>query len=109
MIFYGWGKKSVPLVEAGTICCSKCGEDRPFRLLLRYNYMHLYWIFGLVLRRRYMVACSKCSQGFWIDKEDALQAAAQRRGNPIPFMQRWGLAVFLAGFAAVVAVGAHLH
>jgi hypothetical protein len=68
MIVYGWGRKSVPLVGIGNTSCSKCGEVRPFRLLLSYNYMHLYWIFGAVLRRRYLVACSVCSQGFWVDK-----------------------------------------
>ena len=62
------GRKSVPLVGIGNTSCSKCGEVRPFRLLLSYNYMHLYWIFGAVLRRRYLVACSVCSQGFWVDK-----------------------------------------
>ena len=104
MIFYGWGRKSIPVANVGTTCCSKCGEARPFRLFLSYSYMHLYWIFGLVLRRKYLVACSVCSQGFVVDKKDAKQAFT---GNPIPFMQRWGLAVFVAGFVAVLAISAH--
>jgi hypothetical protein len=109
MIFYGWGKKSVPLVSVGNTSCSKCCEVRPFRLFLSYNYMHLYWIFGAVLRRRYLVACSVCNQGFLVDKKDALQAVPNVSPNPIPFMQRWGLVVFVAGIALVVAIGAHAH
>jgi hypothetical protein len=109
MIFYGWGRKSVPLVGVGNTKCSKCCEVRPFRLFLSYNYMHLYWIFGAVLRRRYLVACSVCNQGFLVDKKDAMQAVPNVSPNPIPFMQRWGLAVFAAGIAAIVAIGAHVR
>jgi hypothetical protein len=109
MIFYGWGRKSVPLVGVGNTSCSKCCEVRPFRLFLSYNYMHLYWIFGAVLRRRYLVACSVCSQGFLVDKKDALQAVPNATPNPIPFMQRWGLAVFAAGIAVAIAISSHAH
>ena len=107
MLPCGWGRKSVPLVGVGNTSCSKYGEVRPFRLFLSYNYMHLYWIFGAVLRRRYLVACSVCNQGFLVDKKDALLADPNVTPNPIPFMQRWGLAVFAAGIAMVVAIGAH--
>ncbi len=101
MIFYGWGRKVLPLAEIGHAPCQKCGETRPFRLLLNYTYMHLYWIFGLVLRRRYLVACSVCSQGFWIKKEEAKRTAPK---DPIPFMQTWGLAILLLGIITVVWV-----
>jgi hypothetical protein len=76
-------------------------------MLLSYTYMHLYWIFGLVLRRKFIVACSVCKQGFYIDKKDARQAIGDFTSNPIPFMQRWGLAVFVAGFALVLAFSVH--
>jgi hypothetical protein len=102
MIFYGWGRKSVPLAEIGTAQCSHCNQTRAFRVLLNYSYMHLYWIFGLVLRRKYIVACSTCSHGFLIDKKQLNEAIPKHAANPVPFMQRWGLAVFAAAIALVI-------
>jgi len=102
MIFYGWGRKSVPLAEIGAAQCSHCNQTRAFRLMLNYTYMHLYWIFGAVLRRRYIVACSACSHGFFIDKKRAREAVPAPASNPVPFMQRWGLAVLAAGIAVAV-------
>jgi hypothetical protein len=102
MIFYGWGRKSVPLTNAGTALCSHCGDARPFQIFLNYTYMHLYWIFGAVLRRKYIVACSTCSHGFILDKKQARNAVPANTANPVPFMQRWGLAVFAAGIALII-------
>jgi hypothetical protein len=102
MIFYGWGRKSVPLAEIGVAQCSHCNETRAFRVLLNYTYMHLYWIFGLVLRRRYIVACSTCNHGFFIDKRKLNEAVPMPASNPVPFMDRWGLAMLaIAGMLAV--------
>ena len=102
MIFYGWGRKSVPLAGAGTAVCSHCGETRAFQIFLNYTYMHLYWIFGAVLRRKYIVACTTCSHGFFLDRQQAREALPAQTANPVPFMQRWGLAVFAAGIALIV-------
>jgi hypothetical protein len=107
MIFYGWGRKSVPLVELGTATCSKCNDTRPFRVFLSYSYMHLYWIFGAVLGRKYMAACTVCGQGFLLNKKQAKQTVGTNapivQGNPIPFMQRWGLATLVAALALFIS------
>jgi predicted nucleic-acid-binding Zn-ribbon protein len=102
MIFYGWGRKSVTLANIGNATCSHCGDVRPFQVLINYTYMHLYWIFGAVLRRKYMVVCSNCSHGFFIDKKQVNESIPKTVPNPIPFMQQWGLAVFAAGIALAI-------
>jgi zinc-ribbon family len=102
MIFYGWGRKSVPMANIGNATCSHCGQVRAFQVLVNYTYMHLYWIFGAVLRRKYMVACSTCSYGFSIDKKQVTETVPSTVPNPIPFMQQWGLAVLAAGIAVAI-------
>jgi hypothetical protein len=105
MIFYGWGRKSLPMANIGDATCSHCGDVRAFRVLVNYSYMHLYWIFGAVLRRKYIVACSTCSHGFFIDKKQVNDTLPKTVSNPIPFMQQWGLAVLAA--CIVIAICIH--
>ncbi|MGA3048516.1 MAG: hypothetical protein ABSD67_17925 [Terracidiphilus sp.] len=107
MIFYGWKTKSIPLGELGTQSCARCGIARPFRAFLKYSNFHLYWIFGVVTSRKYLAACSVCSQGVIVDKNQ-LQLAPTANEDPIPFMEKWGLGVFVAIIALVVsAVAMH--
>jgi hypothetical protein len=101
MIFVGWGNKAIPLVEMGTYSCPRCGLARPFRAVLTYSYFRLYWIFGMVTGRRYLCACTICGQGSVIDRS---QIPFVPEHDPIPFMQQWGLALFLGAIALVVAI-----
>ena len=101
MILYGWGNRAIPLAEMGTYSCPRCGLARPFRAVLRYSYFRLYWIFGLVTGRRYLCACTICGQGSVIDRS---QIPFVPEHDPIPFMQQWGLAVFLGAIVLLVAI-----
>jgi hypothetical protein len=100
VIFFGWGKKSLPLGELGDKPCGRCGLIRPFRAFVNYSYFRLYFIFGMVTTKKYVAACTICGQGVEIDKQEAQSAFPQ---NPIPIMQRWGLAIFGMGLITVVA------
>jgi hypothetical protein len=105
MIFYGWRSKAIPLSDLGVQSCPRCGTTRPFRAFLSYKYFHLYWIFGTVYNRKYLAACTVCSQGTQIDPSQIGPAASE---DPVPFMQKWGLGVFaviIVGIIAVVALG----
>ena len=101
MIFYGWKTRSLPLAELGTQSCARCGTTRPFRAFLKYSNFHLYWIFGMVTSRKYLAACSVCSQGVIVDKSQ-LQLAPTAIEDPIPFMEKWGLGVFILIVGVVV-------
>lgn len=101
MIFYGWRRKAVALADLGVQSCARCGMSRPFRAFLSYKYFHLYWIFGTVYDKKYLAACTVCSQGGPLDKT-LLGPAADT--EPIPFMEKWGLGVLAAIVAGVIAV-----
>jgi hypothetical protein len=101
MIFFGWGRKAIPLAEMGTYSCPRCGLARPFRAVLSYSYFRLYWIFGMVTGRRYLCACTICGQGTLIERTQIPNAPPS---DPIPFMQQWGLFLFLGAIALLVAV-----
>lgn len=97
MIFYGWRRKAVPLADLGVQSCARCGMSRPFRAFLSYKTFHLYWVFGTVYNKKYLAACSVCSQGGPLDKTLLGPAAG---AEPIPFMEKWGL-----GLLAVIVAG----
>ncbi len=61
----------------------------------------MYWIFGLVASRKLVAACAVCNQGTVIEKHMLPPTVDQ---DPVPFMQKWGLGVFLAIVALIVAV-----
>ena len=104
MIFYGWGKKAVPVLDLGLGQCAQCG-NRPFRVILNYSYFNLYWVFGAVTRRRYIAACNNCSRGTLLDKiqvKPLLDHAPKK--DPVPFMDKWGLALLASAFVVFLAV-----
>jgi hypothetical protein len=100
MIFFGWKTRAIPLAELGSQTCPRCGIARPFRAFLKYSNFHLYWIFGVVTSRKYLAACSVCSQGVVVDKSQ-LQLAPTANEDPIPFMEKWGLGVFVGAITLI--------
>ncbi|MGA3346096.1 MAG: hypothetical protein ABSC76_14635 [Terracidiphilus sp.] len=106
MILYGWKTTTVPLAELGTLPCTRCGTSRPFHALLRYKEFHLYWIFGIVTSRKLLAACAVCNQGTAMEKQMLPPTVDQ---DPVPFMQKWGLGVFLGIVALIIAVAAIRH
>lgn len=107
MIFYGWGKRALPVMDLGTHHCAQCG-DRPFRIFLNYSYFNLYWIFGLVTRRRYIAACTNCSRGTMLDKKQVQPLFAPNPiKDPVPFMDKWGLAMLASAVVMFFVIAAH--
>jgi len=100
MIFYGWRTTTVPLAELGILPCPRCGVSHPFRAFLKYKEIHLYWIFGMVTSRKLVAACTVCNQGTSIEKHMLPPTVDQ---DPVPFMQKWGLGIFVAIVALVIA------
>jgi ribosomal protein S27AE len=99
MIFYGVKEESVWVAEMGQRSCPNCGAWREFSLHLNYTYMHLYWIFGAVVKRKYLVACSACGRGTFVDKD---QIGYTLDREPIPFLQRWGFALMLLTILTII-------
>jgi hypothetical protein len=99
MIFFGWGKKNIALGELGMNACQRCGMARPFRAILSYSYFRLYFIFGAVTKKRFVAACNICGHGALLEQD---KIAPLLTGNPIPFMDRWGLGLLVGSVTAIV-------
>jgi hypothetical protein len=97
MIFYGWRKNTLFVNDMPMHACTGCNTPGMLQLFVNYTSVHLYWIFGVVTNRKYIVQCSACRNGTVVKKHDV---AAIITNDPVPFMHRWGLAVF-AGLAVV--------
>ena len=102
-----WGKRSETedLGPTGVHNCPVCEQERSFRLLLNYEWSHMYWIFGQVSSKTYHVACEICNRGWEADSQEVEKQLEQ---NPIPFMRRMGWVFPAAGLVGfiVLIVGA---
>ena len=85
--------------------CEHCGEAHRFQVQLRYGYFAMYWVFGMVTHRSYALECEGCHA---IQKIDASEARSLRLSvedrDPIPFMQRFGLASMFAGIIGLAVI-----
>jgi hypothetical protein len=102
MIVWGSGGDAIKLGVLETRRCDTCEKERPFDLTLQYRYWALYWIFGMVTKKQYLLACDVCGRGRELEpsKIDPRFAAV-----PIPFMRRYGLLVLGAVVAGVIVLG----
>ena len=97
-----WGSNSdiVDLGIVNTRPCPTCGMDRPFHLVMHYDYFGFYYIFNMVTKRSYAMQCEVCGAGFEVDKK----AVEQDKGKtPVPFMRRFGCLV-LAGIVGALVL-----
>jgi hypothetical protein len=101
MIFYGWRKKTVFVSEMPMHSCTRCGTPSSMQLFLNYTSVHLYWIFGVVTNRKYLTQCASCRTQALVQKDEVAPLLTATR---VPFMERWGLAVFLASIALIVVI-----
>jgi hypothetical protein len=102
MIIWGRGGDNKDLGQVGTRQCPICQTERPFKLFLQYRFAHLYYIFGWVTQKKYMIVCDVCRRGRELA---AKEVEGKLEKNPIPFMKRYGW-TFLVGFIALAALSA---
>ena len=95
----GWRTKLVNLPKAEFYRCHNCAQDQSFHIVLQYTYWHLYWLFGVVTRKRYMMLCDICRRG-WDLEANKVEPFLDE--PIIPFMNRYGLAAL---FLASLVVG----
>lgn len=98
MIIWGTGAGGADLGQQSVQECPVCEKVRPFNLLLRYRYAHLYYL-RWVTKRQYFLACEICQRGAELNVPETEKALGK---DPVPFMTRNGW-MFLLG-AIVVAV-----
>jgi hypothetical protein len=91
MIFWGSNGENLDLGKVKEEQCDVCEKKRPYHLYLSYRWWHLYWIFGVLTKVKYMLLCEVCNRGWEIDKKDL---AELHKKAPIPFWRRYGLLSF---------------
>ena len=64
MFLFWWGHRSVPLGNAGFRDCHICQARCLVQVVLEYRYVHVFWLFGPILTRRYHFTCPRCGTEF---------------------------------------------
>lgn len=105
MILWGWAERIVEFGIEERQHCTRCGEDRDFRMRLKYGYGHFYHLFGWVRHQQYQLVCPVCSHGWLLNRDSALGLVGR---DPIPFYQRNGWLVMVA-LAIVIGIAACIH
>jgi hypothetical protein len=100
MIFYGFRERSLPLAELGSRPCPHCGVWQEFRAHVKYTYIHIYWVFGFVVKRTYFIACDHCDLGTLVRRDEI---GVPLEDDPIPFHHRWGMPALLVTVFGTVA------
>ena len=106
-VWVGGGFARVPIGEYGTRACPACRQDCAFTLILEYCYIHLYFIFGMVTRRKFLEVC-KCCGNAWPVPRGEIPSMRLVERKLVPFMRRWGLLILLlliiAGLGALIGL-----
>ncbi len=98
MILWGFGSDRVELGAAEARECRHCSHRRPFRHVLRYRFVHIWYLFCWVTEKRYLAVCEVCCHGV---QQDTREFERGLDRSPIPFYRRLGWLVLLALVAIV--------
>lgn len=92
---HGWRSHSaaIDLEIFRLLDCQSCGKRQTVRLWFLYEYCTMAWVFGIVSRRQYVMACDACGVRKEVTEDEAKRW--QTREVHIPFMRRYGLILVL--------------
>ena len=102
MMIFGLGTNNVVLGSPGSSHCAVCDRPRSFSVRFVYRYIHVLWLFGLLLKKRYVVWCDVCERGGEIPLD---QAQPFLRKQSKPWMWNVGSLVLLVGRVPLVLLG----
>lgn len=75
--------------------------DEPSMLVVEYSYFHIFWLFGFVTSKSYMLI-DPDGDAVELDSDDVEDVLD---GNPIGFMHRFGLLLLIGIIILLGAVG----
>jgi hypothetical protein len=101
MIILGHNTKTRWIKGAPAQVCSVCGGERPFSIVLQYQYDHIYFIFGLLRWRHYYLLCDVCHNGEKLDRRLVEKSLGE---PPIPFLHRYGCLMLPLLFVLFIVV-----
>lgn len=99
-----WGRRGnvIELGKIGHRYCPVCERDRDFMLTLVYRYVHLFWIPMFSYDATYYCRCDICSRG---DKLKSSKVQPYLKGDPRPWLHRFGWIIPAIGFAFLALSG----
>ena len=100
MLVWGTGGECKNLGTISHRDCETCERSRPYDLILEYRYWGMYWIFNFITGKKYWLLCDVCQRGWELHQTEVEK---HFESLPIPFMQRFGLAVLVGGVTSFFA------
>jgi hypothetical protein len=100
-VVYGSGSNTVEVPVSASYHCAACSSVTAQRLLLNYEFIHLFVWFRDVNKQRYLTACTRCGAVRELMPEEAKVARDSVKSNPIPLRDRYGgvkLILLVGGF-----------
>jgi hypothetical protein len=96
-----WQDRQIDCGRLDSRHCPICERERPFHLVVSYRAEGFYLALCWVTRKEYWYLCEVCHRG---QPVDAAWAEATLGGSPIPFLHRYGAALFGVAVAALLTV-----
>lgn len=103
MIFWGSGSEVLRIRDAGSRECPVCRKVCPFWINLRYEYLHVYYLFGIATKRVFLLVCERCGNAWQAPAEEIADGKSVAR-KAIPFLHRWGCLIFLLSALSAATV-----
>jgi len=104
MLILGTGREDIDLGPIHSQDCEVCQKEQPFRLRLLYRYEHLFFVFGNIRAKSYVIVCEACGTAYRVPRRIALKLGRLER-EPIPFMRRYGCLTVFGAFLLVAGLG----
>ncbi len=104
MLVWGSAGKSNIIGDAGMRNCNVCGQTRSFYYMMNYTMRHIWYLIRWSTGSKYYQLCSTCHNGLPVEKSeiDAKNLTGEKAKSHIPFFDRWGWAIALAGLGMFV-------
>ncbi len=103
LLFYGSGEGKSVMGDLPEQICPSCGNRAARTAVCVWDYVHLWYLFNFITKRRYRTVCKGCGAVAEYDRADARAAGLSDR---IPFMKRkgWMVGVGLIALIAFISV-----
>ncbi len=95
MFIWGKGHKSIELPQPVSLYCMKCGSTSDHSASVEYDYDYAFWLFKGSKNQRTTTECGNCQHLNTLVGIMEKELFQKLGGNPIPFMDRYGVQVLL--------------
>jgi hypothetical protein len=104
-LVYGHGSGTVEVPAGAEYSCAVCKSVTSHRLLVNYEFIHLFVWFKDVRKRTLLRRCARCGATNSLTPDEAKLAGKSIGTDPIPLRDRYGgvkLFLLIAGFVSLI-------